>query len=167
MSDIQPALEYAKSNKDATLEELKAFLKIASISTLPEHEVDIAHAAEWLSGKLQELGFDSVEIMPTAKHPIVYGEWLKAGPGSPTVIVYGHYDVQPVDPLDEWESKPFEPEIRGDNIYARGASDMKGQLVAFLKALEAMIHASNMPLNLKLMFEGEEEIGSPSLPAFI
>ena len=167
MSDFQRALEYAKNNKDAALEDLEAILRIASISTLPEHEADITHAAEWLSGKLQKLGFDSVKIMPTAKHPIVYGEWLKAGPGSPTVIVYGHYDVQSVDPLDEWESQPFEPEIRGDNIFARGASDMKGQLVAFLNALEAMIHASNMPLNLKLMFEGEEEIGSPSLPAFI
>jgi len=167
MSVIQPALEYAQKNKDAALEDLKAILRIASISTLPEHEVDITHAAEWLAGKLQDLGFDSVEIMPTAKHPIVYGEWLKAGPDSPTAIVYGHYDVQPVDPIDEWESQPFEPEIRGDNIYARGASDMKGQLVALLKALEAMVHAEHMPLNLKFMFEGEEEIGSPSLPAFI
>jgi len=167
MSDIQSALEYAQDNKDAALEDLKAILRIASISTLPEHEADITHAAEWLSGKLQDLGFDSVKIMPTAKHPIVYGEWLKARPDSPTVLVYGHYDVQPVDPLDEWESQPFEPEIRGDNIYARGASDMKGQLVAILKALEAMVHASHMPLNLKFMFEGEEEIGSPSLAAFI
>ncbi len=167
MSVIQPALEYAQNNKDGALEDLKAILRIASISTLPEHEGDISHAAEWLSGKLQGLGFDSVEIMPTAKHPIVYGEWLKAGPDAPTVLVYGHYDVQPVDPLDEWESQPFEPEVRGDNLYARGASDMKGQLVAILKALEAMVHASHLPLNLKFMFEGEEEIGSPSLPAFI
>ncbi len=167
MSVIQPALEFAQNNKDAALEDLKAILRIASISTLPEHEGDITHAAEWLSGKLQNLGFDSVEIMPTAKHPIVYGEWLKAGPDAPTVLVYGHYDVQPVDPLDEWESQPFEPEIRGDNLYARGASDMKGQLVAILKALEAMVHASHLPANLKFMFEGEEEIGSPSLPAFI
>jgi len=117
MSVIQPSLDYAQNNKDAALEDLKAILRIASISTLPEHEGDISHAAEWLSGKLQDLGFDSVEIMPTAKHPIVYGEWLKAGPDAPTVLVYGHYDVQPVDPLDEWESQPFEPEIRGDNLY--------------------------------------------------
>ena len=167
MAEIQSALEYAQDNKGDALEDLKAILRIASISTLPEHEGDISHAAEWLSSKLQDLGFDSVEIMPTAKHPIVYGEWLKAGPDLPTVLVYGHYDVQPVDPLDEWESQPFEPEIRGDNLYARGASDMKGQLVAILKALEAMVHASHLPLNLKFMFEGEEEIGSPSLPAFI
>ena len=167
MTAIQSALEYAKKNKDAALDDLKAILRIASISTLPEHEGDIRLAADWLAGKLRDLGCDSVEIMPTAKHPIVFADWLKAGPGAPTVLVYGHYDVQPVDPLDEWESQPFEPEIRGDNLYARGASDMKGQLVAFLKALEAMVHAAHMPLNFRFMFEGEEEIGSPNLQAFI
>ena len=167
MSMIQPALEYARNTKDAALNDLKEILRIASISTLPEHEGDMVVAAEWISSKLQDLGFDSVNIMPTAKHPIVYGEWMKAGADVPTVIVYGHYDVQPVDPLDEWESQPFEPEIRGDNIYARGASDMKGQLVAFLHSLEALVQSAHMPLNLKCMFEGEEEIGSPSLPAFI
>jgi acetylornithine deacetylase/succinyl-diaminopimelate desuccinylase-like protein len=112
------------------------------------------------------MGFGNVDVMPTAGHPVVYGEWLKAA-GRPTLLVYGHYDVQPVDPLDEWVSPPFEPTIRGHNLYARGASDMKGQVHAFLKALEAMIQNGELAVNIKILVEGEEEIGSPSLGPFI
>ena len=115
---------------------------------------------------LSGIGFKNVEIMPTAGHPVVYGEWLSK-PGKPTVLVYGHYDVQPVDPLNEWTTPPFEPTVRGDNLYARGASDMKGQAHAFLKALEALAKNEGLPLNIKVMIEGEEEVGSPSLGAFI
>jgi acetylornithine deacetylase/succinyl-diaminopimelate desuccinylase-like protein len=109
---------------------------------------------------------EHVQIMPTAGHPVVYADWLRAA-GQPTVLVYGHYDVQPVDPLNEWVSAPFEPTVRGDNLYARGASDMKGQVHAFLKALEALLHSGELPINVKVMVEGEEEIGSPSLGPFV
>src|SRR6185436_16837758 len=120
------------------LTEYKEFLSIPSISTLSEHKPDIQRTAEWVSKQMTGMGLKNVEIMPTGGHPVVYGEWLNA-PGKPIVLVYGHYDVQPVDPLNEWVSPPFEPTIRGENIYARGASDMKGQVHAFLKALEALL----------------------------
>jgi acetylornithine deacetylase/succinyl-diaminopimelate desuccinylase-like protein len=161
------AVEYAKQNRERYLAELKELVAIPSISTLSEHKPDMQHAAEWLAKQLRGMDFANVEIMPTAKHPVVYGEWLRA-PGKPTVLVYGHYDVQPVDPLNEWTSKPFDPTVRGDNLYARGASDMKAQDHAFLKALEALLKAdSRLPINIKVMIEGEEEIGSPSLGAYI
>jgi acetylornithine deacetylase/succinyl-diaminopimelate desuccinylase-like protein len=142
-------------------------LRIASISTLPEHASDMRRAAEWITAELTRLGFERADVMPTAGHPIVYAERLKAGPEAPTILLYGHYDVQPVDPIEEWMSPPFEPEIRGDNLYARGASDMKGQLVALLKALESIIRTSDLGLNLKAMIEGEEEVGSANLEKFI
>lgn len=122
-------------------------------------------AAEWLSKQLSGIGFKP-QIMPTAGHPVVYGESLNA-PGKPTVLVYGHYDVQPVDPLNEWSSPPFEPTVRGENIYARGASDNKGQVHAVVKALEAWVKNGGVPVNVKVLIEGEEELGSPSLGAFI
>jgi acetylornithine deacetylase/succinyl-diaminopimelate desuccinylase-like protein len=166
---VQPsndALEYAQHNHDRYLSELKDFLSIPSISTLSEHKPDMVRAAEWLARQLREIGFENVQVAPTGGHPVVYGEWLRMS-GRPTVLVYGHYDVQPVDPLDEWAAPPFEPVVRGDNIYARGASDMKGQVHSFLKALEALAKNGGLPLNVKVIVEGEEEVGSPHLAAYI
>lgn len=166
MSRVDDALEFARKNHDRYLSELKEFSAIPSISTLPANKPDMQSAAEWVSKQLRSMRFNNVEIMPTAGHPVVYGDWLGA-PGKPTLLVYGHYDVQPVDPLNEWISPPFDPTVRGDNIYARGISDMKGQVHGFLKALEALTLNGGLPLNVKVMVEGEEELGSPSLGAFI
>jgi len=166
MSRLTQALEFAQSNRGYYLSELKEYLAIPSVSTLPAHKPDIQRAAEWLSRQMSSIGLQNVEVLPTAGHPVVYGEWLGA-PGKPTVLVYGHYDVQPVDPLNEWVSPPFEPTIRGDNIHARGAADMKGNTHAFLKALEALGKTGGLPLNVKVIMEGEEELGSPHLGAFI
>jgi len=141
-------------------------LAIPSISTLSEHKPDMQRAAGWITHQLTSIGFKNVEVMPTTGHPVVYGEWLGV-PNQPTVLVYGHYDVQPVDPLNEWHTPPFEPTVRGDNIFARGASDMKGQVQAFLKAFESLAKNEGIPVNVKVLVEGEEEIGSPSLGAFI
>jgi acetylornithine deacetylase/succinyl-diaminopimelate desuccinylase-like protein len=166
MTEPTKALEFARRNHDRYLAEYKEFLSIPSVSTLSEHKPDMQRAAEWVAGQMRQMGLQNVEIMPTKGHPVVYGEWLGA-PGQPTVLVYGHYDVQPVDPLHEWTSPPFEPTIKGDNIYARGASDMKGQDHAFLKALEALLKHDELAVNVKVMIEGEEEIGSPNLGAFM
>jgi len=138
-------------------------VRIPSISTDDERKPDMQRAAEWMAAQLRGLGMDKVQIIPTGKHPVVFGEWLGAGKAAPTVLVYGHYDVQPVDPLDLWNTDPFEPTRQGDNLFARGASDMKGQVVASFKAIEAIVRTSDLPVNLKFFLEGEEEIGSPSL----
>lgn len=167
MPNREAAIAYAQAHRQQSLDDLKTLTRIPSISTLPEHRPDIERAAEWLAAQLQALGFERVAVLPTAGHPVVYGQWLKAGPDAPTVLFYGHYDVQPVDPLELWQSPPFEPREDGDNLYARGVSDMKGQVVAHLKAVEAMIRTSGLPINLKYLIEGEEEIGSPNLEAFI
>jgi acetylornithine deacetylase/succinyl-diaminopimelate desuccinylase-like protein len=167
MPDISKAITYATDHNEQALENFKDLLKIPSISTLPEHEDDIKRAANWIAEQLRSLWFESVSILPTNRHPVVYGELKTAGPEAPTILFYGHYDVQPVDPLDEWESDPFDPQVRGENIYARGASDMKGQIVAHLEAMRAILETGEMPINIKYMIEGEEEIGSPSLKAFM
>lgn len=166
MENLQAALDYAKAHQDDHVNALKSLCAIPSVSTLDEHKPDMQRCAQWLAKYLRELGVNNVDIMPTDGHPVVYGEWLEA-PGEPVVLVYGHYDVQPVDPIDEWDSNPFDPEIRWDSLYARGASDMKGQIVACLKALEACVETGGFPCNLKFLFEGEEEIGSPNLEAFV
>ncbi|OGO18950.1 MAG: hypothetical protein A2Z14_04855 [Chloroflexi bacterium RBG_16_48_8] len=167
MSNLEAALTYAHDHKKDFLNDLLSILRIPSISTLPEHNADIVASAQWIASQLEELSFDEVEIMPTSRHPVVYGSWTKAGTQAPTILVYGHYDVQPVDPLDQWGTDPFDPRIREDNVFARGASDMKGQVVAHLKAMEAILKSGNLPVNIKYMIEGEEEIGSPSLEAFL
>jgi acetylornithine deacetylase/succinyl-diaminopimelate desuccinylase-like protein len=167
MKDPGSALDYARESSDKFLNDLNALLRIPSISTDPEHGEDMTRAANWVAAQLDEFGFDDVEVMPTARHPVVYGKHDKAGPKAPTLLIYGHYDVQPVDPIDEWDSDPFEPAIRGKNLYARGASDMKGQIVAQLKAVESLISTTDLPVNLIYMIEGEEEIGSPNLEAYI
>jgi len=166
MPEPTQALAYARAQREQYLSEYQEFLAIPSISTLSEHKEDMQRAAQWVAQSLTSMGFAPVEIVPTAKHPVVYGEWLNA-PGKPTVLIYGHYDVQPVDPLNEWVSPPFTPTLRGDDLYARGASDMKGQVHMFLKALQAIIKHNELKVNIKVMVEGEEEIGSPNLAAFI
>ncbi len=166
MSNVNHVVEYIKSNHDRHLSELIEFAAIPSISTLPAHKQDMLRAAEWVAAQMRGVGLDNVDIIPTGGHPVVYGEWLGV-PGKPTVLIYGHYDVQPVDPLNEWITPPFEPTVRGDEIFARGVSDMKGQVQAFLKALEAWTRQGGLPVNVRVMVEGEEELGSPNLAAFV
>jgi acetylornithine deacetylase/succinyl-diaminopimelate desuccinylase-like protein len=161
------ALEFAHQNRQRFLSELKEFTTIPSISTERERAGDIQKAAEWLAIRLRGLDFQNVQIIPTDGHPVVFAESLLAGKSAPTILVYGHYDVQPPDPFDLWDSDPFRPELRGDNLYARGASDMKGQIMASLNAIEAIIQTSPLPINIKIIIEGEEEIGSPNLGSFI
>ena len=161
------ALQYAADHYDEFLASLRDLLTIPSISTDESRKPDIARAAEFLAERLRSLGMENVKIYPTSHHPVVYGEWLGAGADAPTVLMYGHYDVQPPDPLDLWESPPFEPTQRGESLYARGASDMKGQVFATLSAVESIVRTGTFPVNIKWIFEGEEEIGSPSLPEFI
>jgi acetylornithine deacetylase/succinyl-diaminopimelate desuccinylase-like protein len=168
MSDTRnSAIEYAHQNKDEFLTELIDFSSIPSISTDPERKAEIQRAAEWVAGQLNAQEMENVNIYETPGHPVVYGESLLAGPDQPTVLIYGHYDVQPAEPLDKWDSQPFQPEMRGENLYARGVSDMKGQVLATLKATEAILKTGKLPVNVKFIIEGEEEIGSPNLGKFI
>ncbi len=158
---------YLHARRDAILAELCDFLRIPSISTDPAHRNDVAAAAQWVATQLREAGPFSVEVLETGGHPVVYGEWLGA-PGRPTLLVYGHYDVQPVDPLEQWRDEPFAPALRDGRLYARGASDDKGPMFIPIKAAEALFATSGtLPVNLKLLFEGEEETGSPHLAAFV
>ncbi len=162
----QAALEYARQHKAEFLETLNELVAIPSISTDPEQKADMLQAADWIAARLRLLGIENVAVMPTEGHPVVYGEWLGA-PGKPTMLVYGHYDVQPVDPLELWNTGPFEPTVVGENLFARGTSDMKGQVMASLYAIEAAVRTGGLPINLKFLIEGEEEIGSPSLKKWI
>ncbi|MBK6617182.1 MAG: dipeptidase [Nitrosomonas sp.] len=160
-------LFYAQNKRARFISELKAFVRFPSISAQPQHKSDIQRCAAWLAGHLQKIGMERVTVIPTSGHPVVYAEKCRTL-GKPTVLIYGHYNVQPADPLDEWRLPPFEPVIRGDNLYGRGASDDKGQLFTHVKALEAFLQSGqDLPVNVKFLFEGEEEIGSPNLPAFI
>ena len=163
-----PAISYARSNQPRFLNELKAFLRIPSVSTLDEHKADVGKAAEFVAQELRRIGLENVEIIATKGHPLVYGDWLHAG-GKPTVLMYAHYDVQPPDPLDEWISPPFEPAERNNNLYARGAVDDKGQLWMEVKALEALMnaHAGKLPINVKVLIEGEEEVGGESIAEYV
>jgi len=168
MEGFVKTLIHAQTHQDRFLAELKKFLSIPSISTQVEHKSDIERAAAWLRDKLETAGFPRTEVMSTSGHPVVYAEWLEAGPDAPTILVYGHYDVQPPDPLDLWDTPPFEPTVVGDDIFARGASDDKGQLYIHVKAVEAFKETvGRPPVNVKCIFEGEEESGSPSLEPFI
>jgi acetylornithine deacetylase/succinyl-diaminopimelate desuccinylase-like protein len=161
------ALQYAQEKRASFLEDLKSFVRIPSISTILVSNSEMQNAAEWVAQELRKLGMNHVEIYPTDGHPVVYGELLNAGPEKPTVLLYGHYDVQPPEPLELWQSPPFEPEQRGENLYGRGASDMKGQVIASMKAIEALVNNGGFPVNLKYLIEGEEEIGSMNLEGFI
>ncbi|MFL5628892.1 MAG: dipeptidase [Ktedonobacteraceae bacterium] len=148
-------------------EELLQFLSIPSVSALPEHADDVQRAAHWVADRLTAAGLENVQILPTDGHPVVYGQWLHA-PEKPTVMIYGHFDTQPADPLDQWTSPPFEPEVRDDRVYARGASDDKGNMLTPILAVEALLQAEGgLPVNVKFFLEGQEEIGSPQLPTLI
>lgn len=158
---------FVEQNKTRLLDELKTFLRIPSVSTLPEHFPDVRRAAEFVADSMRTAGLENVEIIPTAKHPLVYADWLHA-PGKPTVLCYGHYDVQPPDPLNEWISPPFEPTVRDGNIYARGSADDKGQMYMHIKAVEALLAVNGtLPVNLKFLIEGEEEVGGESVAKFV
>jgi acetylornithine deacetylase/succinyl-diaminopimelate desuccinylase-like protein len=170
MTDLHSAIHHVRAHQDYILQELKDLAAIPSISTLPEHRPDMERAAEYIANVLKSMGMKNTAIMPTAGHPVVYGEWLGApvSEATPTVLVYGHYDVQPVDPLDEWRTDPFTPTVQGETVYARGVSDMKGQVIAVLAALATSIqHGGGLNCNVKVLIEGEEEIGSPNLNEFI
>ena len=168
MSDnLSKALKYMEDNRKRYLSELQEFIRIPSISTNAENKKDIEKTANWVANQLNAIGMENVQVFPTAGHPVVYGEYLKAGADKPTILIYGHYDVQPPDPLELWDTPPFEPTQKGDNLYGRGASDMKGQVIVSLKSVEAYMKTSQFPINIKFIIEGEEEIGSPSLDEFI
>jgi acetylornithine deacetylase/succinyl-diaminopimelate desuccinylase-like protein len=160
-------IEYIESRRDEHLNELKEFLRIPSVSTKSEHKPDIERAAHWVAEKLRAAGLENVEITPTKMHPLVYGESLHAA-GKPTVLFYGHYDVQPAEPLDLWTSPAFEPTVRDGKLFGRGTADDKGQVHIHIKALEALKNQTGkLPLNVKVMIEGEEEVGSVSLWDFV
>jgi len=162
-----PAISFAKANEKRFLDELKALLRIPSISTLPEHKGDIEKAATFVADELRRIGIEHVEVIATEGHPLVYGDWLHAA-GKPTVLIYAHFDVQPAEPMDEWLSPPFEPTERNQNLYARGAVDDKGQLWMQIKALEALMSSDGkLPVNVRLLFEGEEEVGGEAVEKFV
>jgi acetylornithine deacetylase/succinyl-diaminopimelate desuccinylase-like protein len=169
MTQIQlsSALAYVRNQGERFQKDLKAFVQIPSISTDLNAKADVHHAADFIAGRLKGLSFQKVEVLPTKGFPVVCGELMSAGPDKPTVLIYGHYDVQPVEPLELWLSPAFEATQRGENLYGRGTSDMKGQFVIVLAAIEALEQSGGMPVNVKVIFEGEEEIGSPNLEQFI
>jgi acetylornithine deacetylase/succinyl-diaminopimelate desuccinylase-like protein len=158
---------FVEQNRERLLNELKDFLRIPSISTLPEHRADIDRAAGFVADSLGGIGMENVEIIPTAKHPLIYADWMHAA-GKPTVLCYGHYDVQPADPLELWNSPPFEPAVRDGNIYGRGTADDKGQMYMHVKAIEALRAATGtLPINVKFLVEGEEEVGGASIAKYV
>jgi acetylornithine deacetylase/succinyl-diaminopimelate desuccinylase-like protein len=160
-------IDFINVNRERYLEELKALLAIPSISALPEHAGDVRRCAEWCTDEMRRIGLQNVQLFETPGNPVVYGDWLGAA-GAPTILFYGHYDVQPVDPLALWESPPFEATVRDGEIYARGAADDKGQIFMHLKAIEAHLRQNGrLPVNIKVIFEGEEEVGSATLDEFV
>jgi len=163
-----PALEYARQNQPRFLAELKDLLRIPSVSTLPQHKTDIERAADFLAAQMRTIGLEHVEVIKTAGHPLVYADWLRAA-GKPTALCYGHYDVQPPDPLNEWTTPPFEPTERNQNLYARGAVDDKGQMFMHLKALESLMKSGGgkLPINVRLLLEGEEEVGGEAIAKYV
>jgi len=164
---LKEVLEHIESNFDNYLEELKEYIRIPSVSSLSEHKKDMETCAKFAAGKLKEAGMKSVKVIKTKGHPLVYGEWMGAK-DQPTVLVYGHYDVQPVDPLELWDNPPFEPTVKDGKLYARGADDDKGQSFIHIKSVEAFMKVKKkLPVNVKFLFEGEEEIGSEHLTEFL
>jgi acetylornithine deacetylase/succinyl-diaminopimelate desuccinylase-like protein len=159
-----PAIEM---DRDAILEQLQQFLRIPSISTLPEHAADIRRSAEFVRDRIRDAGLANAELIEGQGNPLVYAEWT-GEPGKPTILLYGHYDVQPADPLDEWKSPPFEPEVRNGNIYARGAADDKGQTLILIKAVELLMKRDGrLPVNVKFLIEGEEEVGGEHIEHYV
>ena len=160
-------VDFINVNRDRYIDEMKRFLAIPSISALPAHAADVRACAEWTADEMRRIGLHQVRLEETPGHPVVYGEWLGA-PGAPTILFYGHYDVQPVDPVNLWTSPPFEATVRDGEIYARGAVDDKGQVFMHFKAVEAHIkQTGGLPVNMKFVIEGEEEVGSANLDTFI
>jgi len=162
-----PIIDFIHTNRDRYLSELKQYLAIPSISALPQHQADVRRCGEWTAEEMRRIGLENVRVIDTPGNPVIYGDWLHAA-GKPTMLFYGHYDVQPVDPVDLWQSPPFEATVRDGEIYARGAADDKGQVFMHLKAIEAHLKkGGSLPLNVKLVIEGEEEVGSVNLDNFI
>ncbi|MGM9946301.1 MAG: dipeptidase [Lysinibacillus sp.] len=167
MSHLAKLDAYFAQHRDTHLKELNDFLRIPSISSLSEHKQDMQVAASWLAAAMKRINLENISIDETGGHPVVYADWLHA-PGKPTILFYGHYDVQPVDPLNLWETPPFEPTVRDNKLFARGASDDKGQVFMHLKTIEALFALDGtLPVNVKFIIEGEEEIGSPNLPPYV
>src|SRR5580693_4537707 len=159
--------QFVEENRERLLEELKEFIRIPSISTAPEHKTDVHQAAEFVAASLRNAGMENIEIIETERHPLVYADWMHA-PGKPTVLCYGHFDVQPVDPIELWESPPFEPTERNGNLYARGSADDKGQMFSHIKAIEAIKAVyGRPPVNIKFLIEGEEEVGGLSVAEYV
>ncbi|KAB2926058.1 MAG: dipeptidase [Bacteroidetes bacterium] len=164
---MEQVMQYIAANKERYLSELKDFLSIPSVSSQSSHNADTQRCAQWVADHMRSIGMNNVKVMPTPGHPVVYSEWLGA-PGAPTVLFYGHYDVQPVDPLNLWDSPPFEMSIRGEKIFARGSADDKGQVFIHFKGIEALMKRNGrLPVNVKMLIEGEEEVGSANLDDFV
>lgn len=165
---MEKVLKYIESNKDKFVDELKEFLKIPSISTNPENKNDVRDCASFIENEMKTIGLENVRILETKGHPIVYGDWLHAGKELPILLIYGHYDVQPVDPIELWTDPPFTPTVKDGKIFARGAADDKGQVFIHLKSIQShLINNKSLPVNIKIIIEGEEEIGSVNLDSFI
>ncbi len=165
---MNAVIDFVHTNRDRYLEELKEFLAIPSVSALPEHANDVADAARWTAAELERIGLEHVRLIETPGNPVVYADWLHAGSDVSTILFYGHYDVQPVDPIDEWVTPPFEATVREGEIYARGAADDKGQIFMHFKAVEAFLRQERtLPVNIRFILEGEEEIGSKHLDGFV
>jgi acetylornithine deacetylase/succinyl-diaminopimelate desuccinylase-like protein len=164
MSDWE---HYLEANSHHYTQDLRALLAIPSVSALPEYASQVGEAASWVAGRLRRAGVENVEVLETDRHPVVYGDWLHAK-GKPTILIYGHFDVQPVDPVALWSADPFEATERDGRLYARGTADMKGSLLVSIEAVEALLQSGGgLPLDVKFLIEGEEEIGSPDLPELV
>ena len=166
---MQPAVDsYLQNAKTRQLTELQDWLRIPSISTLTAHKPDVVRAAQWLAANMQQAGLENITVIETATQPMVYADWLHAGSDKPTVLIYGHFDVQPVDPLNLWHTPPFEPTVRGDDLFARGSCDDKGQTFIHVKAIEALLKTvGTLPVNVKFLVEGEEESGSEAINIYV
>jgi acetylornithine deacetylase/succinyl-diaminopimelate desuccinylase-like protein len=161
------SLVHHRLHRRMVLAELTDFIRFPTVSSQPRHATDLQRCARWLAAHMRRIGLDQVKIHSTPRHPIVYAEWLHA-PGKPTILIYGHYDVQPPEPFNEWRTPPFDPTVIGDDLFGRGACDDKGQMFAHVKAIETCMRSQGrLPVNVKCLFEGEEEIGSPNLKPFV
>ena len=166
-SNLNASLSFAHEKYQDFINDLSNFLRIKTVSADSTYSEDMLVGAKWLVDYLKSLGSNDAKILQTQKHPVVYGSLSTAGEDKPTILIYGHYDVQPADPLELWKSEPFEPTIKGNLLFARGSSDMKGQMMVVLSAIKSIIATDALPVNLKFMFEGEEEIGSPGIHTFL